>query len=189
MPERHTSSGTVGSGGSESHRAEHDSAESARAGSAGAGSGGTGSGGASPGGATGDESGAARPADHALIEHADEIPGKAGESLREVLDQLPLYRELATIRCDCDLPFDVDDLAVRPADLDGLRELYTRLELASLIAARKRGLPVVLYTGDAAEFDAAELRRCGVSRLLRKPIDQQVLRSTIAGLLRPSAVR
>jgi len=73
-----------------------------------------------------------------LIERADEIKGKAGERLREAVPDLPLFRELATIRCDCELPFGIDDLRVEPPDVDGLRALYTRLELHSLI---KRRLP------------------------------------------------
>jgi CheY-like chemotaxis protein len=59
----------------------------------------------------------------------------------------------------------------------------TGLELASRIAAARGNLPVLLYTGDAARFDAAELRRCGVHRLLRKPIDPKGLRATIDALL------
>jgi len=73
-----------------------------------------------------------------LIAHADEIKGKAGERLREALPHLPLYRDLATIRCDCDLPFGIDDLTMQAPDIDGLRTLYARLELFSLI---KRRLP------------------------------------------------
>ncbi len=73
-----------------------------------------------------------------LIERAGEITGKVGERLREALPDLPLFRELATIRCDCDLPLSVDELTVGPPDIDGLRALYARLELYSLI---KRRLP------------------------------------------------
>ncbi|HEX7081159.1 MAG TPA: DNA polymerase I [Gammaproteobacteria bacterium] len=72
----------------------------------------------------------------ALIEHADEIPGKAGERLREAVPQLPLYRRLATIQRDCDLPFTIDDLAVKPPREEALRALYGRLELFSLIRRR-----------------------------------------------------
>ena len=84
-----------------------------------------------------------------------------------------------------DDPSHAVDLAIT----DQTMPRMTGLELASLIAAAHGDLPVVLYTGDAAAFDAAELRRCGVSRILRKPIDSKVLRSTIAGLLRPQAAR
>ena len=84
-----------------------------------------------------------------------------------------------------DDPSHAVDLAIT----DQTMPRMTGLELASLIAAAHGDLPVVLYTGDAAAFDATELRRCGVSRILRKPIDSKVLRSTIAGLLRPQAAR
>ncbi len=40
-----------------------------------------------------------------VIEHADEVGGKIGENLRAALEQLPLSRELATIRRDLDLDF------------------------------------------------------------------------------------
>ena len=52
----------------------------------------------------------------------------------------------------------------------------TGLELASRISAVRPGLPVVLYTGDATEFNTADLRRCGVRKLLRKPIDPKAVR-------------
>ena len=39
----------------------------------------------------------------ALVTHAGEIPGKVGENLRAALAQLPLARQLATIRCDVPL--------------------------------------------------------------------------------------
>ena len=63
----------------------------------------------------------------------------------------------------------------------------TGLELASRIAEARAGLPVLLYTGDAARFDSNDLRRCGVHRLLRKPIDPKGLRATIEALLQEGA--
>jgi DNA polymerase-1 len=73
-----------------------------------------------------------------VMAHADDIGGRAGERLRDALDQLPLYRQLATIDCDCELPFSLDDLTLRPPQIDALRDLYQRLELFSL---QKRRLP------------------------------------------------
>jgi len=73
-----------------------------------------------------------------LITHADEIGGKAGERLRGARGDLGLFRELATIRCDCDLPLALEDLTVKPAEEEALRALYARLELFSLM---KRRLP------------------------------------------------
>ena len=68
-----------------------------------------------------------------LIANAAKIEGKVGESLREHLTTLELSRKLATI--DCDLKLDVTPaaLAPRPPDKERLRELYTRLELKSLL--------------------------------------------------------
>jgi len=68
-----------------------------------------------------------------IVAHADEIPGKVGESLREHLASLELSRRLATIRCDVPLETAPDRLAPGEPDLAVLRELYGRLELASLL--------------------------------------------------------
>jgi DNA polymerase-1 len=69
----------------------------------------------------------------AIIEHADDIRGKVGESLREHIEQLRLSRELATIRLDLELPVTLDDLQPGQADVEGLRELYGRFELRTLL--------------------------------------------------------
>lgn len=61
-----------------------------------------------------------------IMEHADEIPGKVGESLRASLDQLPLSRELATLKLDVDLPLDFNVLRPDEPDRKQLHELYQR---------------------------------------------------------------
>jgi len=68
-----------------------------------------------------------------IVAHAAGIPGKAGESLREHLGSLDLSRRLATIACDVALDTGPENLAPRPPDLGRLRELYSRLELGSLL--------------------------------------------------------
>jgi DNA polymerase I len=68
-----------------------------------------------------------------IVAHAAEIPGKVGESLREHLDRLDLSRRLATISCDVDLDKAPEELTRRSPDTTKLRELYTRLELSSLL--------------------------------------------------------
>jgi len=65
--------------------------------------------------------------------HATEIPGKVGESLRNTLEQLPLYKELTTIVCDLDLPRTPADLTYGDPDAEKLQELHVRLELRSLL--------------------------------------------------------
>jgi len=64
----------------------------------------------------------------AVIEHANEIKGKIGEKLVAGLAQLPLSRQLATIRCDVALPAGLDSLVPQPVDSATLLELYRRLE-------------------------------------------------------------
>jgi len=68
-----------------------------------------------------------------LLAHQDEIEGKVGESLRAHTTELALSRRLATIDCGLELPQQPDDLARRAPDVEQLRELYTRLELRSLL--------------------------------------------------------
>jgi DNA polymerase-1 len=63
-----------------------------------------------------------------VIAHAGEIKGKVGESLRDNLEQLPLSRELATIRCDIELDAGPQELGRQPQDTERLRELYGQLD-------------------------------------------------------------
>ncbi len=68
-----------------------------------------------------------------IREHADEIGGKVGESLRAHLDQLELSQKLATIACDVELDLEPEDLARRTPDTANLRRIYQALELNSLL--------------------------------------------------------
>jgi len=68
-----------------------------------------------------------------IVEHADEIKGKVGESLRDNIEQLRLSQQLATIRLDVDLPVAMGELQPVAADIDKLRELYGRFELRNLL--------------------------------------------------------
>ncbi len=69
----------------------------------------------------------------ALIEHVGDISGKVGENLRAGLETLALSRKLATIRTDCELDQTVEQLVPGEPDVAGLRELYTRYELRTLL--------------------------------------------------------
>jgi DNA polymerase-1 len=75
-----------------------------------------------------------------IIENADAIKGKVGESLRENIEQLKLSRELATIRQDLDLPVEGDALRPRGGDPDGLRKLYSHFELRALLRQLDEGV-------------------------------------------------
>ncbi len=68
-----------------------------------------------------------------LLENQDRIEGKVGESLRASTADLALSRELARIRCDVELDIGPEQLRRHEPDVARLRELYTRLELRSLL--------------------------------------------------------
>jgi DNA polymerase I len=68
-----------------------------------------------------------------LLENQDRIEGKVGESLRASRTDLALSRELAKIRCDVELDVSPEQLRRNEPDVAKLRELYTRLELRSLL--------------------------------------------------------
>ncbi len=68
-----------------------------------------------------------------LIEHADEIKGKAGENLRAHIDQLRLSCELATIKLDVELSVGPNELLHTPADQEALLSWYLTLEFRSWI--------------------------------------------------------
>ncbi|RPG45267.1 MAG: DNA polymerase I [Gammaproteobacteria bacterium TMED134] len=70
----------------------------------------------------------------ALIESADEIKGKVGESLREHLDQLPLSRALTEIKRDVALSDSVDALKHAEPNQAGLTEAFRRFEFKSWVA-------------------------------------------------------
>lgn len=69
-----------------------------------------------------------------IIKHATEIKGKVGESLRASLDQLPLIRELVTIKHDLKLDISFDNLSMQTADDKKLIELFTHLEFKNWLA-------------------------------------------------------
>ncbi|MDT8281330.1 MAG: 5'-3' exonuclease H3TH domain-containing protein, partial [Gammaproteobacteria bacterium] len=70
-----------------------------------------------------------------LVAHADEIKGKVGDSLRDNLDKLPLSKELTTIKCDIELEHAISDLAMRKADKEKLRQMYSELEFKTWLAS------------------------------------------------------
>ncbi len=66
-----------------------------------------------------------------LMQQADQVAGKVGENLRSCLDQLPLSRELATVRTDVDVGKAPDALIRGRGNTAGLKKLFTELEFSS----------------------------------------------------------
>lgn len=69
-----------------------------------------------------------------VIANADDIKGKVGENLRDFLDQIPMSKELVTIKTDVDTGVKVKDLKLDAPDDDRLRELYAHLEFKTWLS-------------------------------------------------------
>ncbi|HEX6573314.1 MAG TPA: DNA polymerase I, partial [Steroidobacteraceae bacterium] len=119
-----------------------------------------------------------------LLAHQHEIEGKVGESLRDSQADLALSRQLATIRCDCELPFGPQDLERREPDAARLRELYTRLELRSLL----RGLDATSTGPNAGgEILPDVARRAGPVDVSRGALPGQPHVAAVDAVAAPSA--
>ncbi len=70
----------------------------------------------------------------AVMANAEQVKGKIGEYLREALPQLPLSKELTTIKRDVELDVGPRDLMPTQADTGRLRELYAEIEARRLLA-------------------------------------------------------
>jgi DNA polymerase-1 len=69
-----------------------------------------------------------------VITNADKIKGKVGENLRDFLEQLPLSRQLATIKCDVELPADPQGLVISPPDMEQLKTMFSELEFRTWLS-------------------------------------------------------
>ncbi len=70
----------------------------------------------------------------AVVEHAQEIPGKVGNNLRDSLHALHLFRRLVTVKRDVELDVGPEGLVPEPADEAELKRLYARLEFKNWLA-------------------------------------------------------
>ncbi|HHI94538.1 MAG TPA: DNA polymerase I [Gammaproteobacteria bacterium] len=69
-----------------------------------------------------------------IIARADEITGKVGENLRNALEQLPLSRQLATIKCDVPLDVGPTELKMQAADTERLIQLFGEMEFKTWLS-------------------------------------------------------
>ncbi len=90
-----------------------------------------------------------------VIENAAKIKGKVGEYLREALPQLPLNRQLVTIKPDVVLSNSIEDLAFNAVDVEKLRKLYTILNFKQWLSQlpSDAGVDVGCTISTRFEFD------------------------------------
>ena len=67
-----------------------------------------------------------------MLAHTADIKGKLREKIEQNADNARLSYELATIRRDAPLPFDIDACARREFDLPALQEIFAKLEFKGL---------------------------------------------------------
>jgi len=89
-----------------------------------------------------------------VIGRADEIGGKAGQNLRDNLDQVIVNRRLNGLVTDVELPLGVDDLARRPFDREAVHQLFDALEFDVL---RERLFATFPDNDEAAPSEALEI--------------------------------
>ena len=88
-----------------------------------------------------------------LVAHADEIKGKVGENLRASLAQIPLSKELVTIRRDVPLDVGPLDLELREPDTEALKTLYGELEFRTWLGELLEGGDDAPHEAPAADYE------------------------------------
>ncbi len=109
-----------------------------------------------------------------VLAEAQSIKGKVGENLRNVMDQLPLSRELATIKCDVPLEVSIGDLTTAEANTQALRELYERYEF-------KTWLDEVSEASTGSSGDGAQTEACYLCVTELAQLDEWIERARAAG--------
>ncbi len=103
-----------------------------------------------------------------LVAHAADIGGKVGENLRNELPMLELSRKLATIDTSLELEFTPEQLQCGAPDTTRLRELYSRLELRTLLKSLGAETPaapsadVEILVSESATVDGTQVAALAV---------------------------
>ena len=104
-----------------------------------------------------------------VIRHADQIPGKIGENLREALNHLELSRTLATIKTDCNLDVGVEGLKLEKENVEELKQLFAELEFKAWLEAlgEKIAAPEIHQERFEREYELV-MDRAGLNRWIKK---------------------
>ena len=115
-----------------------------------------------------------------LLEHADEITGKVGDSLRSHLDAIRLNRELTQLRHDLSFGASVTELEWPGVDFPKLNALMDQLEIKALKEKAK------LLGGSAAEVPEVQL--APMDKATAQEITNKELTKILAGRTTPIAL-
>ncbi|WGS86293.1 DNA polymerase I [Methylomonas sp. UP202] len=123
-----------------------------------------------------------------LIAHASDIKGKIGDNLRDALGQLPLSRELTTIKCDVALHYTLDDLKRKEPNIPALKKQLGHLGFSSwLKTLNGDAAPSTTAVSDVAESldgnaGASSESAAALTREYQTILDQADFESWLAAL-------
>ena len=106
-----------------------------------------------------------------LIAHIDEVPGKAGDALRESINSVIRNRELTQLRSDVPIDFAISQLEWSGIDTERSIALFEKLEIKAL-RDRARAL-----SGSSAEPVVSAVRKIKVEHLQREELARYVLQA------------
>ncbi len=84
-----------------------------------------------------------------IIAHAEDFPGKIGENLRSVVKDLPLSKQLVTLKFDVELSVTPQKLNLREPDKDKLNNYFAALGFRSWYAQEQEKTPSKSKKGSA----------------------------------------
>ncbi len=109
-----------------------------------------------------------------IVDHADEIKGKVGESLRAHLEQLYLSKQLVTLKLDVDLEFKPHELVQTEPDKEALRDAYSHWQFRSWLSEL-----------DKTDTDDTETNNKGPGQVPVKPVNDRAKRKETANAPTP----
>jgi len=127
-----------------------------------------------------------------VIEHASDVGGVVGDSLRATLDWLPQGKRLLTIKTDCALQHAPADLAPQVADAERLKAMYERFEFKQWLRDGTGRETRADAKGAAppreSSADAALARADRIARADTRPFDDPAARAAPAAADAPPPV-
>jgi DNA polymerase I len=109
-----------------------------------------------------------------LMANADKIGGKIGEHLRGSLDQLPLSKQLATIKLDVELEYTLQQLDVKPENKEALTELFLKYGFTTWLKQVTDGKDIKTnkVTSEAAQIDRSHYQTIHTQEALAVWLDK-----------------
>ncbi|WP_187976179.1 DNA polymerase I [Mycetocola sp. JXN-3] len=103
-----------------------------------------------------------------ILDNADNITGKVGESFREHKENAVRNRRLNHLVRDVELPVTVQDLERKPIDADAVRDMFARLEFRTLLDR------VFKLEGVVADAPAEPVAPAAVAPAVQELLDEEL---------------